>query len=202
MTSISLTLRERCVLFVLLSEARELTNTELYARAGVRLDGAARRNLNDLGFVDSAKAGGAFVHELTEQGTQWCAAELGSPRPERSGSAGGALYAVLAGIGRYLDHSGNKLVEVFRPDIAAQIEDTYAVLTRGGGDIVRLAVLRERLSGVSHAEFDRAITQLARRDDVHLNAEPAQRNLTAPDHQAAIVLGGTARHLFMIAASR
>ena len=83
-----LTLTERCVLLVLMAEAREMTNAELYAVAGVKLDGKYRRNLNDLGLVDSAQANRAFVHELTDRGAVWCGTELTRERPARSGPAG------------------------------------------------------------------------------------------------------------------
>ncbi|MFJ1458097.1 hypothetical protein [Nocardia sp. N2S4-5] len=197
-----LTLSERCLLLVLMAEARELTNAELYARAGVKLDGRYRRHLNELGLVESVKPGRAYVHELTEKGTKWCAAELSSGRPARSGCAGGALYAVLAGLGRHLDDTGRMLVDVFRPDVASQVEAVYAKMSHGDGTPVRLAILRERLNDVPKGELDRALEQLARRDGVHVRAEADQKTLTDRDREAAIVLGGTERHLLTIEVPR
>ena len=52
-----LSARERAVLFTLLSAARKLSNTELKALIGVRLDGKERRKLNDLKLVESEKPG-------------------------------------------------------------------------------------------------------------------------------------------------
>ena len=197
-----LTLSERCVLFVLMAEARELTNAELHAAAGMKLDGRYRRHLNELGLVSSQLVNRAFVHELTDLGAVWCGKELANERPVRSGSAGGALYAVLAGLRRHLDDTGQALGDIFRADVAGQVEAAYAELTRGSGEAVGLAVLRERLDGVAKSEVDRALELLARRAGVHIRAESDQKTLTDADRAAAVVLGGSPRHLLLIEVPR
>src|SRR5690606_2127904 len=63
-----LSLGERCVLLVLMAEARQLTNAELQALAGIKLDGRNRKRLNERGLVRSVLVGRAFVHELTDRG--------------------------------------------------------------------------------------------------------------------------------------
>jgi len=193
-----LTLTERCVLLVLMAEAREMTNAELYAVAGVKLDGKYRRNLNDLGLVDSAQVNRAFVHELTDRGAVWCGTELTRERPARSGPAGGALYVVLAALRRYLDDIDRSPADLFRPDVAGQVESAYAAVTGGSGVPVRFAVLRGRLDGLPRGEFDRAVELLARRQGVHVRAEADQKTLTDEDRAAAVVLGGTPRHLLTV----
>lgn len=197
-----LTLSERCVLLVLMAQARELTNAELHAVAGITLDGKHRRHLNELGLVTSTMVKRAFVHELTDRGAVWCDRELSNERPTRSGCAGGALYAVLAGLRRHLDDTGSTLAELFRADVASQVEAAYAELTRGSGAPVGLAALRDRLDGVPKSEVDRALEKLARRADVHVRAEADQKTLTDEDREAAVVLGGTSRHLLMIEVPR
>lgn len=197
-----LTLSERCVLLVLMAEARELTNAELFAIAGIKLDGQYRRHLNELDLVVSTKVNRAFVHELTDRGAVWCAAELGRERPARSGYAGGALYAVLAGLRRHLDDTGSALADIFQPDVQGQVATAYTELTQGRGTPIRLTVLRERLATLSRGEMDRALELLARRNGVHIHAEADQKTLTEQDRAAAVVLGGTPRHLFAIEASR
>ncbi|PKV79167.1 hypothetical protein [Nocardia fluminea] len=194
--------RELAVLLTLLAEARELTNAELFAVAGVTLDGTPRRRLNKLGLVDSTKVGRALVHELTEHGAQWCTEELARPRPDKSGSYGGALYAVLAGLHRYLENSGQLLTDVFVPDVADQILRKYTELTKGKPDQVRLAELRNRLPHIPPADFADAMVLLADRDGVHVRAEADRKTLTDDDHAAAVVLGGTARHLLTVEAVR
>ncbi len=116
-----LTLRERCVLLVLMAEARELTNADLHTVAGLKLDGKDRLHLNKLGLVDSVKEGRAYVHELTDAGALWCAGELAGEPPARAGSAGGALYAVLRGLRRHLDDTGHTLPEIFKADVRGQV---------------------------------------------------------------------------------
>lgn len=194
--------RQRAVLLVLLAEAREMTNAELHATAGVRLVGQDRLRLNRLGLVHSEKVGSALVHELTEAGAQWCLREFTSPPPPRAGSLGGALYAVLAGLHRYLDSSGQLLSDVFQPDVADQITRTYTELTGGKPDQVRLLALRERLSHIPPDVFTLAITRLAEHDGVHVRAEADRKTLTEHDHAAAVMLGGTARHLLTVEAPR
>ncbi|MRH90921.1 hypothetical protein GFY24_26360 [Nocardia sp. SYP-A9097] len=202
MSETRLTASERCALLVLMAEARELTNAELYATAGIKLDGKHRRHLNDLGLVSSTMVNRAFVHELSDRGAVWCDTELSRERPERSGSAGGALYALLAGLRRYLDDSGVALADIFRPDVASQVEAAYAELTRGRGTPLRLADLRDRLGGVPRDQVDRALEALARRNHIHVRAEADQKTLTPQDQEAAVVLGGTPRHLLTIEVSR
>lgn len=197
-----LTMSERCVLFVLMAQARELTNSDLLAVAGIKLDGKYRRHLNELDLVTSTMVNRAYVHELTDQGAVWCDEELSRERPDRSGSAGGALYAVLAGLRRHLDDTGGTLADIFRADIAGQVEAAYAELARGSGASVSLAALRNRLDGVPRGEVDRALEKLARRPGVHVRAEPDQKTLTDEDQAAAVVLGGTPRHLLMIEVQR
>lgn len=196
-----LTLTERCVLLVLMAEARELTNAELSAVAGVKLDGKNRRNLNELGLVDSVLVDRAYVHELTDRGAVWCYEELTAQRPARAGAAGGALYAVLAALRRHLDHTGQSLAEVFLPDVAGQVAGAYTAVTKGSGAPVRLAVLRARLE-LSRGEFARAVELLARRPGVHVRSEADQKTLTDADHAAAVVLGGTPRHLLTVEVTR
>jgi hypothetical protein len=197
-----LTMSERCVLFVLMAQARELTNADLSAVAGIKLDGEYRRHLNELNLVNSTKVGRAYVHELTDQGAVWCDEELSRERPAHSGSAGGALYAVLAGLRRHLDDTGGTLADIFRADVAGQVEAAYAELARGVGASVGLAALRDRLEGVPKDEVDRALEQLARRPGVHVRAEADQKTLTDEDRAAAVVLGGTPRHSLLIEVPR
>ncbi|RJO74860.1 hypothetical protein D5S18_15635 [Nocardia panacis] len=203
-----LTLSERCVLLVLMAEARELTNAELSVVAGIKLDGRYRRRLNEMDLVTSTMVNRAFVHELTDRGALWCAAELSEERPARSGCAGGALYSVLAGLGRHLDRRGVALADVFQPDagvptdVEVAVARAYADLTAGSGKPLRLAVLRERLGDVPRNEVDQALEVMGRRRDVHVRAEADQRALTTADHDAAVVLGGTARHLLTIEVPR
>lgn len=197
-----LSLSERCVLLVLMAEAREMTNADLHAVAGLKLDGKNRIHLNELKLVESVQVGRPYVHTLTDEGALWCVDELSSARPTRSGSAGGALYAILRGLRRHLDDTGHTLPEIFKADVQSQVEAAYADITGGSGESIRLAILRERLASVPKEDVDRALELLAGRAGVHVRAESDQKTLTDEDHEAAVVLGGTPRHQLMIEVPR
>lgn len=63
-----------------------------------------------------------------------------------------------------------------------------------------LVELRASLARYPRPLVDEALRQLANREDVHLWSESDQKRLTANDRAAALVLGGTARHLLLITA--
>ena len=195
-----LTLRERATLLALMAEARELTNAELRAVAGFTLDGRPRRRLNEQKLVTSRKVGRSFTHELTDDGWAWCREELAVRRPERAGYGGGALYALLAGLDRYLARSGLQLSDAFRPDVEKQVRAAYARLGRPG-DWVALAQLREQLPDVPRPALDAELERLAALPGVHVRAASDQKALTEDDHAAAVRFGGDDRHLLMIEAA-
>jgi len=62
--------RERKALTALLAQERPVSNAELAARSGLRLQGTERRRLNELHLVESVKRGRGFVHELSDAGTE------------------------------------------------------------------------------------------------------------------------------------
>jgi hypothetical protein len=193
-----LTLRERAALLVLMAEARALTNAELKTLAGFPLDGQPRKRLNELGYVTSTLVNRAYEHELTDAGAVRCTDELSGLRPTRSGSAGGALYTVLAGLRRHLERTGESLPDIFQPNTLAQVEAAYIRLTRGRGGTVRLTEVRKELGGVPRQEVDRALHSMANREDVHIRSSADQKTLTEHDRAAAVVLGGVSRHFLMI----
>lgn len=196
-----LTMRERAALLVLMAEARELTNAELRELAGFTLDGASRRRLNDLGLVISTLVGRAYVHDLTDDGAVRCQAELSAQRPPRAGYAGGALYALLAGLRRHLEATGGTLGEIFAVDLEHRVETAYRLLAPRPGDTVSLRALREHLDDVPTNRLDRALTALADRPGVHLRSEADQKSLTEQDRRAALVLGGSPRHTLVLEAA-
>ncbi|MDX6260307.1 MAG: hypothetical protein QOH84_1995 [Kribbellaceae bacterium] len=197
-----LNLKERAVLLALLAEARPMTNAELYDSAGLKLDGASRLRLNDLKLVTSEKVGRSFVHEITDDGAAWCTAELTAERPLRSGAGGGALYAILGGLQRYLQRTGQALADIFQPaepDLETRIRTAYGTLSaKSGSTWVGLAALRAELTSVNREELDAALQQLSREPGVHVQAGANQQVLTSADHEAAVRFGGSSRHLLKI----
>jgi hypothetical protein len=150
--------KERAALLALMAEAREVSNPELERIAGFRLDGKELRTLRARRLVDSHRSAGnrPYVHLLTDDGWAWCAAELAAERPARAGSAAGALYAVLAGLGRYLARSDLRLSDVFGSDPAgpepagsppaeASAEASAEALAEAPAEAPSASELRERI---------------------------------------------------------
>jgi hypothetical protein len=111
----TLTPAEIAVLLAFMAEAREISNKELDELHGFTVTGGRRTKLNDLKLVESRKQGQMFVHELTDRGWARCREELSAGRPKGArGTANGALYAVLAGLARFLDRDELTLAYVFQ----------------------------------------------------------------------------------------
>ena len=110
-------------LVVLMSEARELTNTELKVLAGFTLTGPERTKLNELKYVESRKVGQTFAHQLTDQGWRACRDLWRIERPARTGPAGGALLTLLAGLDRGLSRNRLSLADFFAEHIASDEEE-------------------------------------------------------------------------------
>lgn len=208
MQSDDLSVKERAVLFALLGEACEVTNPQLAERAGFRLDGKERRKLNDLKLVDSRRAGRSYAHELTDAGWHWCAAELSAGLPGKAASMEGALYAVLGGLGRHLDDTGQSLADIFRRrpadegapspeggDIEKLVMEAYHDLAAEPGEFVRLRDLRSRLSAIARPDLDAALEEMYRAQRVNLIPRSNQQALTDADRQSALRVGGEFKHL-------
>ncbi len=193
-----LSLKERAIMLALMAEARELTNKELEAVCGQRLDGAPRRRLNERKLVTSEKRGRLLVHELHDNGWVWCREELSAPRPPRAGSGGGALYALLGGLARFLDRTDTALSDVFRPDVEQLVRAAYLTARPRPGAWVMLSTLREHLDGVTRDEVDAELTRMITQPGVHLAPESNQQALTAEHRAAAVHIGGQDKHLLLI----
>jgi hypothetical protein len=201
--------KQRAAMLILMAAGGELSNTEMGELHGLRLDGKPRERLNELGLVASSRENGRapFVHELTARGWRWCADELaaGRPRASREESLGKALYAVLAGVGRYLDHVEKGLADVFHiapaEPLDARIRATYQKLAEVPNDYVSLTNLREELDGVPRVEVDEALRQLNQEKGVVLAPEEDQKLLTAQDRAAALRIGVQDVHLLAIESS-
>ncbi|HYZ62974.1 MAG TPA: hypothetical protein VE650_11025 [Acetobacteraceae bacterium] len=211
MQSADLSVKERAVLFALLGEAREVTNSQLADRAGFRLDGKERRKLNDLKLVDSRKAGRAYAHELTDAGWHWCAEELSAGLRGKATSMEGALYAILGGIDRHLNDTGQSLADIFRrrsadeaasspqdEDVEKLVVEAYRDLAAEPGEFVKVRELRGRLSDIARPDLDSALERMYRAQRVNLVPQDNQRALTDADRQSALRVGGEFKHLLSV----
>ncbi len=203
-----LSVKERAVLFALMGEAREVSNSELAERAGFRLDGKERRRLNDRKLVDSRKVGRAYAHELTDAGWDWCATHSSEGPQGRASSMEGALYAVLGGLVRYLEFSEQSLADVFQRrdpetgeepgDIAELIRAAYLRLASEPGKFVKLRELRAELSDIPSSELDSSLEGMYRAQQVNLVPQSNQQALTQADRESALRIGGEAKHMISI----
>jgi hypothetical protein len=211
MQSDDLSVKERAVLFALLGEAREVTNPQLAERAGFRLDGKERRKLNDLKLVDSRRTGRTYAHELTDAGWHWCATELSVGLRGRAASMEGALYAVLGGLGRHLDDTGQSLADIFRrrsadeatsspqgEDVEKLVMEAYHDLAAEPGEFVKVRELRDRLSVIARPDLDSALERMYRAQRVNLVPQHNQQALTDADRQSALRVGGEFKHLLSV----
>lgn len=213
-----LSARERAVLFALLSAARKLSNTELEALIGVRLDGKERRKLNDLKLVESERPGRVFVHELSDAGWRWCADELAAGPEGRATSLERAHYLVFGVFERYMSAARLSLADVVsldlkaRPagrhkrrdtaegdgDLTARVAATYRALTPGQGEFIKLQELRDRLADIPRSALDATLVAMFTTRRVNLIPQSNQQALTTADRESALRVGGEHKHLISI----
>jgi hypothetical protein len=197
---------------------REMSNPEMLAAYGVKLDGKDRARLNQLGWVASRKvARGAFAHELTDRGWRACVDHLTAAPPRGARSLDKTLYAVLGGLKVFLDRSNLRLADVFgegpvdraadtagavgaaeAADVEARIRAAYRKLVGRPRGWVGLADLRRQLDGIAERDVDAALKALHRSPHANLVPESNQKALTAEDRRAAVHIGGEDKHLLSI----
>jgi hypothetical protein len=131
----------------------------------------------------------------------------------------GALYAILGGIARHLDDTGQSLADLFRPrpeeapgqpvpgsrgsdshdsDIAGLIETAYHGLANAPGKFVKISELRAQLAGVSRADLDAALEAMYRSQRVNLIPQANQQALSDADREAALRIGDEFKHLILV----
>jgi hypothetical protein len=201
----ALRLSEISVLLALMAEAREVSNVDLAERYGFTLTGESRTRLNDRKLVASRRVGRSYVHELTDAGWVRCHDELSGPCPPRAGTAGGALYALLRGLDRYLGRSQLSLADVFRPDQSTvdtegAIRSAYVQLRQPLGGWVSLTDLRPMV-GAPRSAVDDVLVRMSRLPGVSLVPQENQKVLTPADRTAAVLIGGQPCHLLHIEAT-
>lgn len=198
---------ERSALLVLMAAGEEmLPNTELRSRYGIDLSGARRRRLEELKLIETTRVGRGNAYSLTDSGWRRCSEEFDAVRPARSGPAGGALYAVLAGLRSYLSRTDLRIADVFAPvehgSPAPSVEDriraAYRSLPKAPGGWVGLAALRPLLSDLPATEVDAALERMNRRPDVNLVPDSNVKALSAEQRAAAVRFGGESKDLLWI----
>lgn len=227
MASDELTGTERLVLLVLMAQAEETSNTRL-AELGPKLDAKSRDKLIGLKLIETDRSRKPMVHTLTDKGWAEAARELKSGPPPRALPQARGMYAVLAGLQRFLDRENLRAADVFRADaptaehpehddsvdgtpppsptvsppapeaIDVRIRRAYASQATRKGAWVSLRDIRLALSDVPKPKLDRALGDMYRDDDVSLIAEENQKALQDSVRNAAITIAGRPVHLIAI----
>ncbi|UOZ04109.1 hypothetical protein [Amycolatopsis sp. WQ 127309] len=201
--------KQTAAMLTLMVLGREVPNPELQERVGFTLTGKDRTQLNDTGYVASAKVGRTFVHQLTDSGWAWCEAEMQeqTPPPPRPQSVlCSALYLVLGGLSGFLRQEKLRPADVFGVEADVEPEDLEGRIRVAYGELVReprgwvgLVDLRPKL-GAPADEVDAVLKELSRTGQAHLVPEDNRKVLNAADHEAAIRIGGEDNHLLSIEA--
>ena len=193
---------ERAAMIALMALNKETPNAELKRRYKLDVRKPARDKLNRAGLVQSRKLKRGYAHELTDAGWAWVVAELDKGAPDRAGSAGGALYALLNGLKVALDARGMLIQELFAPAVPRpagslrdRIRQAYRNLASRPWDWVELRDLRAQLGDWPRSEVDLEITRMFREKDANLTLHEDRRRITQADRAAALRLGVDDMHL-------
>jgi hypothetical protein len=222
MDDLKLSLPERALLLILLSENAELSNKQIEERyaPGLTLTGKPRLKLIDAKLIECRKEGNSFFFSLADGGWRWGREELTRDVPRGAGSAGQALYAVLRRLDHYLGRTGRSLAQVLgtqieaddSPVVAAQpvrerlaadeielrVRRAYRELADPVGSWVGLADLREQLGDIDRTDLDPVLRLMARMPHVLIEEETNQKVLTPRDRAAAVDIGNRDQHVLAI----
>lgn len=203
--------KQSAAMIALMVHGREMSNPQLRETAGFALDGKDRLKLNER-YVSSKKSGRAFVHQLTDDGWDWCEKELVAftpPKPVRS-TLTVVAYLALNKLFEYLRLHDVKFKDVFTGEegtapeavnLKEMIVAAYRGLAREPRGWVGLADLRSSLGDAATTEVDAVLKELSRTGQAKLVPESNRKLLTAEDRAAAVRIGGEENHMLSIEAS-
>jgi hypothetical protein len=214
----ALKLPEMAALVVLMAEGRKLSNPELGTWIGQKgLEKESRDRLNGWKLIESKLVKRVYWHDLTDRGWLACRQLHRRERPARSGSAGGALSALLCGVDRGLTQQRLSPAEFFWPhepesgrspagvsrttnphEADQLVRGAYRQLAAQPGDWVSLADLRDQLAKVAPADVNSALRRLAAQSEVHIVPAANLKSLRQRDRDAALWLGLDYSHLLSI----
>lgn len=203
-----LTTLARQALIALMVRGERTTNPDLRKKYRLEVTKPAREELVRHGLISWEKGPrNAIIHELTDKGWARAREEFRSVPPEKVSGAWLLHYATLRHLASLMDRTDFKIADIYAepdlgPVIAGSVEervrDAYLDLAETPGDLVRLVDVRQRLTGVDRAEQDRVLLEMDHRREIHLDPDPARTELTQDDHDAAVLIGGEAKHLITI----
>jgi hypothetical protein len=217
-----LSLPQRALLLILMAENAELCNADIRTKymPNLELSGKPRTQLSDeLKFIDCRKGPkNANFFTLTEEGWRWCREELAQSAPAGARAGGEALYAVLGGLGQFLDRTGFSLAQIFgglpivveggtsdvppTPDeIEQAIRRAYRKLTESAGAWIKLADIRDELGDIPKPQVDGVLKLMTRMPGVQVEEQTNQKQLDVRDRAAAVNIGGRDQHILAIGES-
>ncbi len=194
----------RQALIALMVYVGEASNPELRARYRVTITKQARDELSKADLIRIRKGPrNAIYHELTEEGWKRAEQELTSLPPAGVSAAWLLLYGTFRHLSRLRAGQNLRIADVYAAaDVEVTLEDrvrqAYRAVADAPGDLVGLAVLRDRLTDVARAELDEVLLAMDRRREIQLDPDPNRLALTARAKDAAIEVGGEDMHLISI----
>lgn len=206
-------IKQRALLLTLMATARSLTSKDIKDLAGFDMPtGKALDGIYEAKLMETDKTVRPYVHTLTDNGWAWCQKELSAGAGAKDGSAGGALYAVLAGLAGHLSRRNLRLADVFVPnededespgedqpqDAEAAIRDAYRRLRDEPRGFVSLTQLRPMLGTLSKQEVDDTLRRMNNTKGVNVIPQSNQKILTAQDRASMIRIGNEDRLLISI----
>jgi len=208
-------IRERSAMIALAALGGSAPNVTLDKSYKLGLDKPQRERLNKAGLLSSEQAQldngrRGYAHTLTDAGWAFVEGEMSAEVPARAGSAGGALYALLASLKRPVEAAGGlkALLTGARAqpapalpaqpstgDLRQQIRETYRALAKRPQDWVQLRDLRPRLKRAPKSEVDTVLKRMFLDKEINLTLNEDQGSLTQPDREAAIRIGVNDMHM-------
>lgn len=201
-------IKQRALLLTLMATARSLTSKDIKELAGFDMPtGKELSGIYEAKLMETDKTVRPYVHTLTDNGWAWCEKELLAGAGAKDGSAGGALYTVLAGLAGHLSRRNLRLADVFvadedetedeaedetedePQDAEAAIRGAYRRLRNEPRDFVSLTKLRPMLGGLSKQQVDDTLRRMNSTKGVNLIPQSNQKILTAQDRAAMVRMG-------------
>lgn len=228
MSTAKLSTAQVAVLAALLVEARELSNAELTAVAGVSLTGEDRRGLVADGLIEQRRVGQSYAFELSPAG--WSTVlEVLAAQGRGKGAAAGTVGTLLTGLSRALTAQGTDAKTFFAGsppvegvavpdvdtsraeqgtspavasdrDIEDRIRAAYGKLATEPAGWVSLADMRELLADIPRGELDTALKWMGVQPGVRLIPVANLKSLSTREREAALRFGGEDNHAMAIEA--
>jgi len=208
-----LTPTDYAFLIILRIVGREIDNTEMFERFGVRLIRPNYQALNGAGHVESDTTGRPYKHTITKSGRKVLTDKLivadADDKKNKRTLKEQQLWAALAALHEHHRNSpppaepvvAEPIVEEPVTDerpLETRIRAAYTELSGGSGTWVDLAEIRPLFTDVSKAELDTALKQLLKAPDVRLEPEPNRHRIGPEQEKASVRIGGEDRHKLAI----